>query len=216
MVSARATPGGGRRRLSRALVVETARDLLDEQGLEGFSMSRLGERLGVTGMAIYRYVADRAELEEAVAELVLDDLQYGLTAADSWPDAIGVWMHRVRDHWRLHPWLGHFLGSRTRLSTPWLAALERLATILETAGLPPDVVARELVRISRATAGLVVQENAAPLDGALQARIPLAGLSAADQERWRSLVTVLEHYTDDDLFADLVTETVDRVRAQLR
>jgi AcrR family transcriptional regulator len=212
MVSARATPGAGRPRLSQALVVETARDLLDEQGIEGFSMSRLGERLGVTAMAIYRYVADRADLEQAVAELALGDLGYGLSAADSWPEAIAVWMHQVRDHWRLHPWLGHLLGSRTRLSRPWLAALERLATILESAGLPPDVVARELVRITRATAGLVVQENAAPLEAGV---IPLAAMTAADQERWRPIVSVLDHYTDDDLFADLVSETVARLRAQL-
>ena len=212
MVSARATGGAGRPRLSRALVVEAARDLLDAQGIEGFSMSRLGERLGVTAMAIYRYVADRAELEDAVAELVLDDLGDELIAADSWAEAVGIWMHQVRDHWRLHPWLGHLLGSRTQLSPPWLAALDRLATILETAGFPPDVVARELVRITRSTAGLVVLENAAPLE---QGSIPLTALPAAGQKRWRPIVAALQHYTDDDLFADLVTETVNRLRAQL-
>lgn len=213
MVSARATGGAGRPRLNRVLVVEAARDLLDAQGIDGFSMSRLGERLGVTAMAIYRYVADRAELEDAVAELVLDDLGDELIAADSWTEAVGIWMHQVRDHWRLHPWLGHLLGSRTQLSPPWLAALDRLATILETAGFPPDVVARELVRITRSTAGLVVLENAAPLE---QGSIPLTALPAACQKRWRPIVAVLQQYTDDDLFADLVTETVNRLRVQLR
>jgi AcrR family transcriptional regulator len=202
----------GRPRLTRALVVEAARDLLDEQGIAGFSMSRLGDRLGVTAMAIYRYVTDRAELERAVAELVLDDLADELIAANSWSEAVGIWMHQVRDHWRLHPWLGQLLGSRTQLSPPWLAALDRLATILETAGFPPDVVARELVRITRSTAGLVVLENAAPLE---QGSIPLAALPADGQERWRPIVVALQRYTDDDLFADLVAETLKRLRGQL-
>ena len=64
-----------RPRLDRARVVEAARDLLDEQGIEAFSMSRLGERLGVTAMALYRHVADRADLEAAVVDLVLLDLE---------------------------------------------------------------------------------------------------------------------------------------------
>jgi AcrR family transcriptional regulator len=200
-----------RARLSRALVVETARDLLDEDGLEAFSMNRLGERLGVTAMAIYRHVADRADLEQAVAELVLADLGGGVISASAWPEALALWMHRVRDHWRSHPWLGQLLGSRSQLSPPWLAALDRLAGILETAGFSTEVVARELVRISRATAGLVLLENAAPLaEGAV-----LQGLPAADQPRWRPIMTVLVRYSDDDHFADLVAESLDRLKGQL-
>jgi AcrR family transcriptional regulator len=194
------------------LVVETARELLDEDGFDAFSMNRLGDRLGVTAMAIYRHVADRAELEQAVAELVLDDLGGGLISAGAWPEAIALWMHRVRDHWRRHPWLGHLLGSRTQLSPPWLAALERLAGILEAAGFSTEMVAHELVRISRATAGLVVLENAAPL---VQGSALLESLPVADRPRWRPIMTIVSRYTNDDLFNDLVAETLDRLRGEL-
>ena len=200
-----------RARLSRALVVETARELLDENGLEAFSMNRLGDRLGVTAMAIYRHVADRAELERAVAESVLADLGGELNSAAAWPDAVAIWMHRVRDHWRQHPWLGHLLGNGSHLSPPWLAALDGLAGILEAAGFSTEVVARELVRISRATAGLVVLENAAPLEGAAL----LQGLPEADRPRWRPIMQIISRYTDDDLFADLVAETLERLRGEL-
>src|SRR5258707_12260910 len=106
MGSASASSGLPRPRLSRALVVEAARDLLDERGLEAFSMNRLGDRLGVTAMAIYRHVADRAELEQAIAELVLADLDGELSSAGAWPEAVARGMHGVRDHWRRHPWPG--------------------------------------------------------------------------------------------------------------
>jgi AcrR family transcriptional regulator len=212
MDGASASSAPRRARLSRALVVETARELLDEDGFEAFSMNRLGDRLGVTAMAIYRHVADRAELEQAVAELVLEDLGSELISAGAWPEAVAIWMHRVRDPWRRHPWLGHLLGSRSQLSPPWLAALERLAGILEAAGFSTEVVARELVRISRATAGLVVLENAAPL---AEGSALLQGLPVADRPRWRPIMRIISRYTDDDLFADLVAETLTRLRGEL-
>jgi AcrR family transcriptional regulator len=201
-----------RARLSRALVVKTARELLDEDGLEAFSMNRLGDRLGVTAMAIYRHVADRADLEQAVAELVLADLGDELISAGGWADAVAIWMHRVRDHWRRHPWLGHLLGNRSQLSPPWLGAIDRLARILEAAGFSTQVVAREVVRITRATAGLVVLENAAPLT---EGKVLLEGLGVADRRRWRAIMRDISRYTDDDLFADLVAETLDRLRGEL-
>jgi AcrR family transcriptional regulator len=200
-----------RPRLDRASVVEAARDLLDEQGIDGFSMGRLGDRLGVTAMALYRHVSDRADLERAVVEVVLADLGDAPSPADDWPEAVATWMHRVRDHWRRHPWLGRLLGNRSGVSPPWLAALDRLVTILEGAGFLPDVVARELVRISRTTAGTVVLENAAPLDSSGL----LDDVPGADRARWRPIVAHLARYRDDDLFADLVADTLVRLRTTL-
>jgi AcrR family transcriptional regulator len=201
-----------RRRLDRSSVVAAARDLLDEEGLEAFSMTRLGDRLGVTAMALYRHVADRADLERAVVELVLADLVGSPSARDDWPEAVARWMHRVRDHWRRHPWLGRLLSDRAELSPPWLAALDRLVRILEGAGFGPDVVARELVRISRATAGTVVLENAAPLS---ESAIQFGGLPASERARWGPIVSHLASYSDDDLFADLTADTLVRLRATL-
>ena len=213
MADATVTSSRRRPRLERAGVIEAARDLLDEHGIEAFSMGRLGERLGVTAMALYRHVADRAELERAVAELVLADLGHEPSAALHWTEEVATWMHRVRDRWRRHPWLGRLLGDRTELSPPWLAALDRLTQILEKAGFPPPVVARELVRISRATAGTVMLENAAPL--ATSSRL-FDSLSESERERWAPIAAHLARYSDDDLFADLVADTLGRLRSTLR
>jgi AcrR family transcriptional regulator len=212
VVAATQTRALRRPRLDRARVVEAARDLLDEQGIEAFSMSSLGEQLGVTAMALYRHVADRADLEAAVVDLVLLDLDQSSPGGD-WADDIATWMRRVRDHWRRHPWLGRLIGDRTELSAPWLAALEHLVRILENAGFPPDAIARELVRISRATAGTVLLENAAPLTHSSRAfdRLP-----DPDRARWRPIAVHLVRYRDDDLFEDLVADTLVRLHAAHR
>ena len=49
----------GRTRLSRPLVLEAAVALADEDGLEGFSMRRLAQELGVVPMALYKHVAQQ-------------------------------------------------------------------------------------------------------------------------------------------------------------
>jgi AcrR family transcriptional regulator len=185
-----------RTRLDRATVVEAARNLLDEEGLSAFSMTRLGDRLGVTAMALYRHVKDRAELEAAVVELVLDDLML----EDESGDAVAMWMRRVRAHWLEHPWLGMLLGTGTTLSRPWIEALEHLVGALTRAGLRGDDVAREVIRISRVTSGIVIQEIRAPLPtrGGLGNRLP-------------QYQTALDEYGNDELFEDLVDETMARV-----
>jgi AcrR family transcriptional regulator len=185
-----------RTRLDRPTVVAAARTLLDDEGLAGFSMARLGDRLGVTAMALYRHVRDRAELETAVVELVLDDL----TLEDDSEDAIATWMRRVRAHWLEHPWLGLLLGTSTSLNRSWVDALAHLAAALERAGLRDDDVAREVVRISRITSGIVIQEIRAPLPQP-------QGLG----EHFPRFAAALATYDNDALFEDLVAETIARV-----
>lgn len=190
-----------RTRLDRATVVEAARNLLDEEGLSGFSMARLGDRLGVTAMALYRHVRDRAELETAVVELVLDDLALD----DDSKDAVATWMRRVRAHWLEHPWLGLLLGTGTSVNRSWAEALERLAAALERAGVRDDDVAREVVRISRSTSGIVIQEIRAPL--------PMPAGLGDHLTRYAGALSV---YDNDALFDDLVAETTARVERLAR
>jgi AcrR family transcriptional regulator len=190
-----------RTRLDRATVVEAARNLLDDEGLSGFSMTRLGDRLGVTAMALYRHVKDRAELETAVVELVLDDLML----EDESEEAVANWMRRVRAHWLEHPWLGMLLGTSTTLNRPWLEALEHLVGALTRAGLRDDDVAREVIRISRVTSGIVIQEIRAPLPTTAGLGTHLTKYKAA-----------LNEYDNDALFDDLVAEAMTRVARQAR
>ena len=190
-----------RTRLDRSTVVEAARNLLDEEGLSGFSMTRLGDRLGVTAMALYRHVKDRAELENAVVELVLDDLML----EDESEDAVANWMRRVRAHWLEHPWLGMLLGNSSTLNQPWIEVLLHLAGALTRAGLDDDAAAREVIRISRITSGIVIQEIRAPLP-------TRKGIGDSMPQFKPTLST----YDNEALFDDLVAETMARIEHQVR
>jgi len=208
-----ATATATRRRLDRATVVTAAYELLDDEGLGALSMARLGERLGVTAMALYRHVADRRDLETAVVERVLADLAEPVHDHGEWAEGVAAWMRQVRRHWLEHPWLGSLLGTSSELSPPWVAVIDRLAQLLAEAGLTTEAVARELVRISRITTGVLALEVAAPLPhAARQGAAMVATLPPAERERWRPIIDALARYGNDDLFADIVEETIGRLR----
>jgi AcrR family transcriptional regulator len=62
-----------RPRLTRERIAEAALELIDDEGLEGCSMRRLGARLDVEAMAIYYHFKDKGELLDAVMEQLLKD-----------------------------------------------------------------------------------------------------------------------------------------------
>jgi hypothetical protein len=149
-----------------------------------------------------------------VVELVLGELASSSTEADDWEAGVAAWMHSVRRCWITHPWVGGLLGTRTELSPPWLAAIDRLAGILARARLTPSNVARELVQISRATIGVLWLEVNAPLPQADLTEAAIAHMPATAQRRWQPLTKALRRYGNDELFDDLVTGTLERLRAR--
>jgi AcrR family transcriptional regulator len=58
--------------LNRERIVVTALAFIDDQGLPGLSMRRLGTMLRVEAMALYRYVPGREQLLDAVVERIVD------------------------------------------------------------------------------------------------------------------------------------------------
>jgi AcrR family transcriptional regulator len=98
--------------LSLSDIVVAAVELLDERGLDGFSMRALGERLGRSAMAAYRHVSDRDELVQLAAQAV----QHELPDVDHlpWHERLEAFArHGWRTSWRPHPWLVDLIGGGT-------------------------------------------------------------------------------------------------------
>ena len=49
--------------------------LADEDGLEGFSMRRLAQELGVVPMALYKHVANKDELLDGMVDIVFGEIE---------------------------------------------------------------------------------------------------------------------------------------------
>lgn len=119
--------------LSREVVLHTALQIIDEEGVEGLSMRRLARALGRDPMSLYRHAATKAELLDAVAERVLGQLTVDTTDED-WAAQLHTVARQFRDLARAHPHVVPLLVTRP-LATPLalrpLGTLRPLEAILE-------------------------------------------------------------------------------------
>ncbi|MER6471844.1 TetR/AcrR family transcriptional regulator [Streptomyces collinus] len=90
--------------LSTDRIVETARELVDAEGLAAVSTRRLAARLGVSGPSLYNHFRTKDEILEVVADSVsaLVDLSMFEDGRD-WRTALHDWAVSYRAALRAHP-----------------------------------------------------------------------------------------------------------------
>jgi AcrR family transcriptional regulator len=95
---------GQRPSLDVRQVARAAIALADEGGLDAVSMGRVANALGVTTMALYRYVDGKDDLLELMLEVAAGDpppLAEGL----DWRAALRAWADALAAVYRRHPWI---------------------------------------------------------------------------------------------------------------
>lgn len=111
MVNATTSGAGSRIRLSRELVVRAAMAHADAGGLEALSMRTLAEALSVAPMALYRHVANRDDLVDAMVDIVFSEVD--LPSSDSnWKTAMRQRAISLRDVLSRHRWAVGLMESR--------------------------------------------------------------------------------------------------------
>lgn len=122
MVAGEAPPSA-RVALSEDRVVAAALAYIDESGLPGLSMRRLGSILGVEAMSLYRYVAGREALLDAIARTLTDCLTEDDEVIEKpeggWQDFLQRLAHGVRRVAIAHPKAFPLVASRPP-EAPWL------------------------------------------------------------------------------------------------
>jgi AcrR family transcriptional regulator len=112
-----------RRPLDRDRIVRAAVDFIDEYGLPGLSMRRLGGLLGVEAMSLYRYVPGRENLLDAVVQKILDEMladeEIIERPENGWQDFLQRLAHGVRRVALAHPKAFPLVASRP-VEAPWL------------------------------------------------------------------------------------------------
>jgi AcrR family transcriptional regulator len=102
--------------LTRELVLSTALEIIDQDGVEGLSMRRLGRALGRDPMSLYHYAANKTALLDGVAELVLGQLLFDTTDRD-WATQLRSVARAFRHLALAHPHVVPLLVTRP-LATP--------------------------------------------------------------------------------------------------
>lgn len=116
-------PPSRARPLDRERILNAAIESIDDQGLPGLTMRRLGERLGVEAMALYRYVHGKEELLDGVVEVLIDSMRVDDDVIDApqdgWQDFVQRLAHGVRRVALAHPRAFPLVASRPP-EAPWL------------------------------------------------------------------------------------------------
>jgi AcrR family transcriptional regulator len=90
-------------RLDVETIVDTAFGIADDRGLDAVSLRRIAQRLGVTPMALYRYVEDKEDLLDALAERLYAELALP-DGTGGWWDGLARLAHSTRQVLLAHPW----------------------------------------------------------------------------------------------------------------
>jgi AcrR family transcriptional regulator len=116
-------PPSRRTPLDRRRVLDAAVAYIDEHGLPGLTMRRLGEVLGVEAMALYRHVAGKEELLDGVVEVLVEGMREDEDVVDrprdGWQDFLQRLAHGVRRLALTHPKAFPLVASRPA-EAPWL------------------------------------------------------------------------------------------------
>jgi AcrR family transcriptional regulator len=124
--------------LSREKVLTRALAIVDAEGLDALSFRRLATDLGVTPMALYRYVEDKDALLDGIGDLVLSELELPEPTTGDWREQLRTMAHSFRTVLRAHPAVVPIFLSRPLITPAGMRAADAVFGIFSRAGFSPE------------------------------------------------------------------------------
>jgi AcrR family transcriptional regulator len=134
----RASKGPARGGLTKAGIVADAIALADENGLDGLSMRRLAQHLGVDPMSIYYHVRDKDTLLAEMADAVVASIAPAVRRGD-WTEQLRELIVTARATMLRHPWAARVLQGRDTPTPAVMLHLERVLAIMRGGGCSVDL-----------------------------------------------------------------------------
>jgi AcrR family transcriptional regulator len=172
--AARRTPGQ-RAGLTREAVLAGARAALATDGIEGLSMRRLAQRLGVAPNALYSHVAGRDDLIDALLDDTLNEVRAPDPRRGDWRAGIETIMRRTYAVLLAHPDLVPLYVARRGARGPRAVALgEAMLAMLARGGIEGDPAVEAMRTLIVHTIGFAAFAVGDPLPPAESALTPKA------------------------------------------
>lgn len=176
-------------KIDRETILTAALEMIDESGLEGLSLRRLGQRLGVSHMAAYRHFADREAIVDALADQLLASIRLPDPAVVADPEELVFgYIRRARERLLAHPALVPVVTARPLARSTAPEDLVRLFETFRALGFPDETIAPALFSLVSVTLGLVLYEQ--------QRAAYDAGKGSAFGQRRAQLVAALQTRPD--------------------
>jgi AcrR family transcriptional regulator len=120
--------------LTREQIVKAAIDLLDDEGLDGFSMRTLGRRLGSAATAVYWHVGSKDNLVALAADQVWQEITLPDPTETEWRAAAARMATDLHAMLTRHPWVVQVFGSLMVYGPGMARHDDRNLAIYEAAG----------------------------------------------------------------------------------
>ena len=211
-------------------VVDAALALADEHGLEALTMRRLGAALGVEAMSLYRHVASKDALLDALGDalvaLWIAPAAEAATSPDvhvpppggtteAWRTAIAAIMHRAHRELLARPWAIELLASRPHVGPARLRYAEAITSALLDAGFSTQLAHHGLHIVDGTIMGFSAQEARRPSAEAMGPgvqRLWEGELAAEHPAISRTIRERHDHGEEYTLMVDLVLDGLARLR----
>ncbi len=208
--------------LTRDRVLRTALELADRDGIESLTMRRLGRELGVEAMSLYNHIADKDDLLDGLADVVVGEIEVP-SVGDDWRAAMRRRAISAREMLTRHPWASAVIDSRTKPSPARSHYPEAVVRNLRRSGFSVEGAVHAFFILDSYIYGFAVQEqnlpSGTPDELAGMAQTILATLPAAEYPYLNEVI--VEHvlklgfdYADEFEFGlDLILDGLERIRA---
>ena len=208
--------------LSRDRVLRAALDLADREGIEGLTMRRLGQVLGVEAMSLYNHVANKDDLLDGMVDAVFAEIDL--------PFVGGPWRTELRRRslsqraaLLRHTWAAPLMESRTSPGPATLRHHNSVLGCLRAQGFSIPLAAHAFSLLDAYAYGFVLQETTLPFESADEAvEVAAAMMPAISADDYPYLVELAtEHvlqpgydYGDEfDFGLDLIFDGLERALA---
>jgi AcrR family transcriptional regulator len=138
--------------LSRERIITAAVEMIERHGVEDVSMRRVAAELGCGVMSLYNHVPSKAALLDAVADRVVDGIEFTTEPGADWADQVRAQARAFRAIARKYPRCTMVVVSRPTTSVAALRPMENALATLREAGFGGS----EAVRITRAFVGFIM------------------------------------------------------------
>ncbi|HVV83433.1 MAG TPA: TetR/AcrR family transcriptional regulator C-terminal domain-containing protein [Kofleriaceae bacterium] len=128
---------GRREPLSRERILDAALALVDRDGIEGLSMRRLGEELGVEAMSLYNHVPNKEALLDGLHERILAEVAPAPATTRDWRAFARQQARSLHAALTAHPHAIALFATRPAATTSSLARLDSYLAVLRRAGFEP-------------------------------------------------------------------------------
>jgi AcrR family transcriptional regulator len=116
---------------SRAQITEAAVRIADADGLEAATMRRIAADIGAGAMSLYRYVPNRDDLIELMADRLMGEIDVEGIPSGDWRADLTRFAHELRAMWLRHPWIATAHGARPSYGPNQLRVIERVMGVLD-------------------------------------------------------------------------------------